>query len=148
MDIREVLARNMRFYRKQADLTQEKLAEICGLHRTYIGGIEQERINVSLNNINKIAHALGVSAAALLQEKPQPDPANPDQSAPSLGEYALCEVDGDEVTVRLADMKDPDLGMQILISLIRNGITDVDELAAEYQKTERTLLEYFKTNKL
>ena len=56
-NIRRTLAENMRAYRKDAGLTQGQLADACGLHRTYIGGIEQERINVSLNNITKIARA-------------------------------------------------------------------------------------------
>ena len=68
MDVHAMLAENMRRYRKEAGLSQEKLAELCGLHRTYIGGIEQERINVSLNNMNKLAKALGVSVATLLQD--------------------------------------------------------------------------------
>lgn len=145
MDIKEVLARNMRFYRKEAGLTQEKLAEICGLHRTYIGGIEQERINVSLNNINKIAHALDVSAADLLSENLAP---SVEATGTHLEEYALCDIDGGELRIRLADMKDPDLGVQILVSLVQNGVTDIDELADRYKQTEHTLLEYFKTHEL
>lgn len=65
MGIQEIFACNMRSYRRQANLTQEKLAELCGFHRTYIGGIEQRRINVSLKNIAKIANALNVNPALL-----------------------------------------------------------------------------------
>ena len=46
-------------------LSQEAFADICGLHRTYIGAIERGERNVSLENIEKIAKALGVSIASL-----------------------------------------------------------------------------------
>lgn len=61
--IQEVFAANVRFFRKRAGLSQEKLAERSGLRRTYIGGIEQRRINASLKNIEKIAGALDADPA-------------------------------------------------------------------------------------
>lgn len=67
MDIFEVLSDNLRRYRKAAGLSQEALAHATGLHRTYIGGIEQRRINVSTRNLQKIAHALNVEAWQLLK---------------------------------------------------------------------------------
>jgi transcriptional regulator with XRE-family HTH domain len=45
--------------------TQEQLAEHANLHPTYVGGIERGERNVGLENIIKIARALGVSPAAL-----------------------------------------------------------------------------------
>lgn len=71
MSIQETFAHNLRAFRKLAGLTQEELAESCGFHRTYIGGIEQQKINVSLKNINKIATALGVHPAQLFAEVPE-----------------------------------------------------------------------------
>lgn len=65
MSIQSTLASNMKKYRKRIGLSQEALAEKCGLHRTYIGGIEQERVNVSVKNIERIATALGVDPALL-----------------------------------------------------------------------------------
>jgi len=47
--------------------SQEKLAEEADLHWTYIGGIERGERNLSLQNIVKIAAALGVSASTLLK---------------------------------------------------------------------------------
>lgn len=44
--------------RKELRLSQEKLAELAGLHRTYIGMIERAEKNITLINIEKIAKAL------------------------------------------------------------------------------------------
>lgn len=60
MDIQETFSANMKAFRKNSGLSQETLAERCGLHRTYIGRIEQKSVNVSLKNIGAIAAALGV----------------------------------------------------------------------------------------
>lgn len=74
-DIKTVLADNMRRFRKLRGISQERLGELSDLHRTYIGGIEQERINPSLKNIEKVAVALDVDPAMLLFEHPSKDPA-------------------------------------------------------------------------
>lgn len=56
----------MRALRAQLGLSQEALADLVNLHRTYIGSIERRERNVSLDNIEKIAQALGVDIADLL----------------------------------------------------------------------------------
>ena len=48
-------------------MSQEKLAEESGLHRTYISSVELGRRNISLDNIQKIALALGVSMTELMR---------------------------------------------------------------------------------
>ena len=48
MDFKKVLANNLRKLRGAAGISQERLAWCCGVHRTYIGGIEEERINVRI----------------------------------------------------------------------------------------------------
>ena len=47
--------------RSRQGLSQEKLAKKAGVHRTYIGMIERAEKNITLENIEKIAHALGVN---------------------------------------------------------------------------------------
>lgn len=58
---------NLRDLRKKVGFSQEKLAERCSLHRTYIGGVERGERNVSLLNIVKIAKALSVTPGRLLE---------------------------------------------------------------------------------
>ncbi len=65
-NVLKTFGERVRNYRKLRNLSQEKLAELANLHRTYIAQIEAGRRNVALNNIAKIAKALGVSAKDLL----------------------------------------------------------------------------------
>jgi transcriptional regulator with XRE-family HTH domain len=57
----------VRHLRKARNLSQEQLAELAGLHFTYISGIENGARNVSLNNIGKLAEALKVSIEELFK---------------------------------------------------------------------------------
>ena len=62
----ELLANNLRAYRKQNGISQEQLAEACDLHRTYIGSVERCERNVTLSTLEVLAGALGVSVSRLL----------------------------------------------------------------------------------
>ena len=53
--------------RKSLGLSQEQLAELAGVHRTYIGMIERAEKNITLLNIEKIAKSLNVSVHSLFQ---------------------------------------------------------------------------------
>jgi len=69
MDKQQVLqkfGKRLRACRESEDISQEKLAELSGLHRTYISDIEQGNRNVSLVNINRLSEALNVSASELV----------------------------------------------------------------------------------
>ena len=68
MDIIKVFGTNVRKYRMQGNMSQERFAEKCGLHRTYISDIECFRRSISLDNIQKIADALGVETYKLFLE--------------------------------------------------------------------------------
>lgn len=63
---RERFARSMRLRRLELDVSQESLAEACGLHRTYVGSVERGERNVSIDNMERIATALDVDVADLL----------------------------------------------------------------------------------
>ena len=62
----DIFSNNLRKYRIQKGFSQEKLAELSGLHRTYIGGIEGRTRNVSLRTIEKLANVLEISPDILL----------------------------------------------------------------------------------
>ena len=64
---RITLAANIRRLREELGLSQEKLADAAGLHRTYIGSVERGERNLSIDNIERIATALGVSVVDLVQ---------------------------------------------------------------------------------
>lgn len=61
------LGEHIRTIRKAQGLSQEELAELSGLHRNYIGGVERGERNLVLLNIIRIAHALGMSPSELLK---------------------------------------------------------------------------------
>ncbi len=68
MDIIKVFGTNVRKYRTDLGVSQEKFAEMCCLHRTYISDIERFRRSISLENVQKIADALGVEVYKLFIE--------------------------------------------------------------------------------
>ncbi|TRZ95993.1 MAG: XRE family transcriptional regulator [Dehalococcoidia bacterium] len=57
---------NVRLQRSKRGLSQEGLAELAGLHRTYVGAVERGQRNVSFINMVRIAKALGVELGELL----------------------------------------------------------------------------------
>lgn len=60
MEICDLFGKNIKKYRLQSKLSQEKLGELTGLHRTYISDIERGLRSISLNNIEKLSKALNV----------------------------------------------------------------------------------------
>ena len=67
MDIREQVGRNVRRYRLEKSWSQEELAFESGLHQTYLSGIENGTRNPTVTVLKKLADALGVPPAALLE---------------------------------------------------------------------------------
>jgi len=65
-NLRAVFAEALRRERKHLGLSQEDLAELSGLHRTYVGAVERAERNVSIDNIEKLSKAVRKDAASLL----------------------------------------------------------------------------------
>ena len=70
-EIRVAYGKAVRAIRQEKKISQEELGDLCGLHRTYISDIELGKRNVSLENIDKIAHALQVKKSELFIEVEQ-----------------------------------------------------------------------------
>ncbi|MGE4503508.1 MAG: helix-turn-helix domain-containing protein [Thiomicrospira sp.] len=77
LSIRATLSENIRAFRKKHGLSQEELADLCELHRTYIGSVEREERNVSLSTLEVLSQALGVSVAELLTPRVENDAKDP-----------------------------------------------------------------------
>ena len=64
-NLRHALGKEIRRRRQQRGLSQEAFADQVGLHRTYIGSIERGERNVSLENLSRLAEALGIRVSTL-----------------------------------------------------------------------------------
>lgn len=63
--INELFGKKVRIVRMSKGLSQEELADLCGLHRTYIGQIERAEKNITLQNIYKIANTFDMEIKEL-----------------------------------------------------------------------------------
>lgn len=64
--LKRILAQNIVRLRRSKGFSQEELADVCGLHRTYVGSVERGERNVTLSTLEVFASALGVSVTDLL----------------------------------------------------------------------------------
>lgn len=65
-DLRHVVGQNIRVYRAARGLSQEALAERCGIKRTYVGAIERAEVDLRVGTLAKIAKGLEIEAFRLL----------------------------------------------------------------------------------
>jgi transcriptional regulator with XRE-family HTH domain len=66
-DWREIVGNNVRRFRQAAGITQEQLAFVAEIDLTYVGGIERGKRNPSVLVLARIASALSIEPATLLQ---------------------------------------------------------------------------------
>jgi transcriptional regulator with XRE-family HTH domain len=66
-DVRVRFGKEVRRKRNKLGVSQEEFADMCGLDRTYVGGIERGERNVGLLNIDKIAKAFGASLSEIFR---------------------------------------------------------------------------------
>lgn len=69
-DLQRTLGRNLRAYRAERELSQEAFADVLGVHRTYMGGLERGERNLTLRSVEKIANTLRLDPLELLRERP------------------------------------------------------------------------------
>lgn len=65
-DLQRIFGRNVRAYREAKGLSQEKFADVVGVHRTYMGGVERGERNLTLRSVERIAAILKVDPVDLL----------------------------------------------------------------------------------
>jgi transcriptional regulator with XRE-family HTH domain len=71
MDVRQRVGQNLKRLRQETGWSQEEFAFECGIHRTYISGLERGVRNPTITVLDKIAKGLKVSPAVLLEEVPR-----------------------------------------------------------------------------
>jgi transcriptional regulator with XRE-family HTH domain len=65
---RRIFSQRLRQIRQNKGLSQEELADLAGLHRTYVGSVERCERNISIDNMERLAKALDVDITDLLKE--------------------------------------------------------------------------------
>lgn len=65
-NLRATLAANLRRHRESKGISQEELASLAGLHRTYVGAVERAERNITLSTLERLARALDVDPVSLL----------------------------------------------------------------------------------
>jgi transcriptional regulator with XRE-family HTH domain len=68
---RRIFAQKLRQIRQIRGLSQEELADMAGLHRTYVGSVERSERNISIDNMERLATALEVDITELLRKEPE-----------------------------------------------------------------------------
>jgi len=66
-DVRIRFGKAVRKRRQKIGVSQEEFADLCGLDRTYVGGVERGERNIGLINVEKIARAFQISLSDLLK---------------------------------------------------------------------------------
>lgn len=72
-DVAVRFGKRLREVREAAGISQEKLAELASLHRTYVSSVERGKRNISIENIERLSVALGVSMRELMPADRPPD---------------------------------------------------------------------------
>lgn len=67
-DLQRALGRNLRRYRQERGLSQEAFADLVGVHRTYMGGLERGERNLTLRSLERLAEIIAVDPLELLRE--------------------------------------------------------------------------------
>ncbi len=65
---RQIFAANLRQLRQSKGLSQDQLAHLAGIHRTYVGAVERCEKNISIDSMERLARALDCSVRDLLAE--------------------------------------------------------------------------------
>ena len=67
-DLQRTVGRSLRRYRLKRGLSQEAFADLVGVHRTYMGGVERGERNLTLRSLERIAGKINADPLALMQD--------------------------------------------------------------------------------
>jgi CheY-like chemotaxis protein len=137
-DVKTSFANAVRMYRKRLGITQEVLAERADLHRTYISDVERGARNLSLESIDKLAHALEVSVATLFEQRNVgigADGAALNGGSRSFVEILMVEDNPADVELTLSAFEQARFTNKVHVA--RDGVEALDFLNARGQFTSR-----------
>ncbi len=66
-DLQRAVGRSLRRYRQERGLSQEVFADLVGVHRTYMGGLERGERNLTLRSVERIAESIDMDPLELLK---------------------------------------------------------------------------------
>jgi transcriptional regulator with XRE-family HTH domain len=66
-DLQRAVGRNLRRYRQEHGLSQEAFADLVGVHRTYMGGLERGERNLTLRSVERLATKINVDPIDLMR---------------------------------------------------------------------------------
>ncbi len=124
-DVKKRFGASVRFLRNQLGVSQENLAERAGVHRTYLCDVERGSRNVSLEIIDKLAHALEVSAATLFPGRRQQLPGK-SVAAKELVNVLFVEDNTDDAALTLWALKEANVANHI--DMVSDGASALDFL--------------------
>jgi len=130
-DLKKEFGAELRRRRRERGLSQERLAELSDLHRTYISAVESGRRNLTLESIQRLANALGATVASFFNSV-EGAPENGASSvegegvSPSTGTIWLVEDDPKDVEYTLECFKSANLANPVRV--LRDGAAVLDML--------------------
>jgi len=139
IDVKKSFGETVKKLRHHLGISQEDLAERADLHRTYISDVERGSRNLSLENIERLAHALEVSVATLFAAKEitQPDMAAKKVWADICNDILFVEDNADDVELAMRALKRANIANRIHI--VNDGAAALDFLfcTGEYAYRQR-----------
>lgn len=135
-DVKKSFGASVKFWRRQLGISQEALAERSDMHRTYICDVERGSRNVSLETIERLAHALEISASTLFSHALSPDkPAIQMPGPDHLVNILMVEDNSDDAAITLRALNRANIVNQI--RLVRDGAAALDYLFASGTGSKR-----------
>jgi len=133
-DLKKEFGAELKRRRMESGISQERLAELADLHRTYISAVESGKRNLTLESIQRLAQALGATVGSFftsVERGPEEPSGRRDlpapNGAPPTGPILLVEDDPRDVEFTLAAFKEAKLANPVLVA--SDGLSALDILA-------------------